>query len=615
MCPASPLSVSSPGVWLRHRIVAALAAGLPLGWAYGLFVGLPLLPHPRIGEVVALALEVAVVAGLLGCVNALAAYAWFAIRRARGCSPTPSPAWAAWVARAMAWLCVEAAMAVLVWFTFLVPYIPGGAGVGLTATRVWLWAGGFALLGGLAEALGRLAQRRPFRTAMAVYGVTVLTLLAAAVPIADAGANGGTSSPTTFGALPANRRPTGVRVLVIGVDGGTWTILRPLIDSGKMPHLAALCERGVSGVLRSIPPFYSPSLWPSIDTGAPPEVHGMHSYCHLLLPGVGSLPTEPITLRPALFPFGIAAALAVELRLAELTPARSDSTRLPRLWDRVDAAGGSTVVCGWPGTWPAPNIRGVMVSDRWLDCCLWLLFRAPPAAAGMISPTEADAWLAPHHRRPDQFVAADFARFFPVDAQSQPWLKRTDFGSSSHDLTIFKTMHNIDRSIADCAVAALDRTRPDLALVLFESPDFVAHAFWNFHFQRTGPETPPDLLQRYAGTLTAYYQWLDDQIGRLSGEFGPNDVVAVISDHGMAASDKGYHFKADHSRDGVYVLAGGPVRNAAAGPDLDLLQVTPLFAWLLGLAPAPEFRGTAPTEVLDDEFRAAFPWTEPTRAR
>ena len=57
------------------------------------------------------------------------------------------------------------------------------------------------------------------------------------------------------------------RVLLIGWDAADWAMIRPLLDAGKMPALAKLIARGVSGNLATIQPMLSPMLWTTIATG------------------------------------------------------------------------------------------------------------------------------------------------------------------------------------------------------------------------------------------------------------------------------------------------------------------------------------------------------------
>jgi len=65
------------------------------------------------------------------------------------------------------------------------------------------------------------------------------------------------------------------RVLVIGLDGVTWDVLRPLMDEGRMPRLRRVVEEGASGVLRSTTPPITPAAWTTFLTGKQPGKHGI----------------------------------------------------------------------------------------------------------------------------------------------------------------------------------------------------------------------------------------------------------------------------------------------------------------------------------------------------
>ena len=68
------------------------------------------------------------------------------------------------------------------------------------------------------------------------------------------------------------------RVVLIGVDGGSWNLLDPGIQSGELPHLAALIARGVSADLDTVEPVISPTVWTNIATGRTPEAHGVRGF-------------------------------------------------------------------------------------------------------------------------------------------------------------------------------------------------------------------------------------------------------------------------------------------------------------------------------------------------
>lgn len=66
-------------------------------------------------------------------------------------------------------------------------------------------------------------------------------------------------------------------LLVLGIDGASWTILQPMINGGELPTLRGLMERGTWGTLLSDNDSFSPVVWNTIMTGKPAEAHGVTS--------------------------------------------------------------------------------------------------------------------------------------------------------------------------------------------------------------------------------------------------------------------------------------------------------------------------------------------------
>jgi len=131
----------------------------------------------------------------------------------------------------------------------------------------------------------------------------------------------GCSSEPALTATPVSR------VLVIGVDGLEWSVIRPLLQAGELPNIRALMERGSFGNLATMEPTLSPVIWTTIATGKSAGQHGIHNFRD---------------------PDG---------------KVYSSSRRTTRaLWNIADRYGLSSNVVGWWTTWPAEEIRGVMVS-------------------------------------------------------------------------------------------------------------------------------------------------------------------------------------------------------------------------------------------------------------
>ena len=60
---------------------------------------------------------------------------------------------------------------------------------------------------------------------------------------------------------------------VIGIDGGSWNVVDPMLESGELPNLQRLINRGGSAELDTVEPIISPVVWTSIATGRSPEAY------------------------------------------------------------------------------------------------------------------------------------------------------------------------------------------------------------------------------------------------------------------------------------------------------------------------------------------------------
>jgi len=128
------------------------------------------------------------------------------------------------------------------------------------------------------------------------------------------------AAPMTLAMAPDD--PIARRVAVIGIDGGDWRVIDPLLARGEMPHLAQLIQRGASGVLRAIAPLYSPVVWASIFTGKTPEKHG----------------------------------------ISDWYSSHAANRRAALLWDLLGGCDFDSIVVNVPGTWPPEVVRGELVS-------------------------------------------------------------------------------------------------------------------------------------------------------------------------------------------------------------------------------------------------------------
>lgn len=121
-------------------------------------------------------------------------------------------------------------------------------------------------------------------------------------------------------------------VVLIGVDGGEWQVIRELWARGELPALRRIADHGVSATLDTDYGI-SPAIWTTIATGRPPRVHGITDF--VVASPKGDVPVSS-TLR-----------------------------RVPALWNMASTAGRRVAVVSWWASWPAEAIPGgVVVSDR-----------------------------------------------------------------------------------------------------------------------------------------------------------------------------------------------------------------------------------------------------------
>jgi predicted AlkP superfamily phosphohydrolase/phosphomutase len=68
------------------------------------------------------------------------------------------------------------------------------------------------------------------------------------------------------------------RFLVLGLDGGTFDLLDPLMEAGELPFLSSLVHRGVRAPLRSVYPAKTIPAWYSFATGKDPGELGIFGF-------------------------------------------------------------------------------------------------------------------------------------------------------------------------------------------------------------------------------------------------------------------------------------------------------------------------------------------------
>jgi predicted AlkP superfamily phosphohydrolase/phosphomutase len=273
------------------------------------------------------------------------------------------------------------------------------------------------------------------------------------------------------------------KLLIFGLDGATFDLVRPWAAEGHLPNLGRLMAGGVWGDLAStLPPTTSPA-WPSFMTGMNPGKHGVFDFIH------------PATLRDA---------DAIRPQAGDFTLVNATSIRAPTLWQILSRAGLRVGVMDVPVTYPPGPVNGFMIS-------------------GLLSPTGGGITYPPDLLAP---YAAELGPYRVALRVQYKEGKEAAFLADALDLIETRGCYAL-HLMADQAW--------DVFMVHFIALDNLQHAFWKF-IDPTHPRHRPELAEKHGDGLLRAYQRVDEQVGRLiekAQEVGGEVNVVAMSDHGF----------------------------------------------------------------------------------
>lgn len=411
----------------------------------------------------------------------------------------------------------------------------------------------------------------------AVEGAWILAMLAAC---------GG----PTIEDLRSEHPGSGLRVVLVGIDGATWSVIDPLLEAGRLPVLADGLSRGVRATLRSEDPMTSPALWTTLATGRARGEHGIMGF------------------------------------LSERGLVRSTDRRVPALWNVLDAFERESEVLGWWATWPAEVVRGRVVTDRAVRT-RWVEWAEGEVASGRTWPEELFARVRPAVVDPLAPPMDELDRLVDWTAEERAEFLALERPLYANGWSALKFGYASQRSYERVALEfARDGDPAALTALFLVAVDPVSHTFWHHREPRHYEGADWDAAERLGGTIDALYEHNDRFLGDWLRDVDEDTVVMIVSDHGFRASGRlpGAFVAEDletrerhavtvgqsgiHDLDGVLAAWGGPVDGSGFGAstrEATLYDVAPTVLALLGL-PVPR---DMPGRVLEELVAPSF-WEE-----
>ncbi|HJQ26233.1 MAG TPA: alkaline phosphatase family protein [Blastocatellia bacterium] len=262
-----------------------------------------------------------------------------------------------------------------------------------------------------------------------------------------------------------------MKTVIIGLDGATFDIIRPLAAAGRLPVLARLMREGASAPLRStILPNSFPG-WASCTTGTSEGMHGVFA---------------PFIKNPGSY-------------TVRAMSGRDIMTR--HVWDLLGARGGRSIVVNVPTAYPPEPLNGQMVTGM-LTPGPQSDFTYPATLKGELLRAVPDYIIEPA-RIPDKHArAAEFRRAIETRERALEFLMK--------------------------------QGEWEFLMVVFSVLDRAQHDYWA-DMDSTHPRHDPKTPAEFRNFIHEIYERLDSAVGRILERLPADTRVLVVSDHGFCS--------------------------------------------------------------------------------
>lgn len=290
------------------------------------------------------------------------------------------------------------------------------------------------------------------------------------------------------------------KLMFFELDGATWTVMKPLLEKGELPHIQKLMDRGAHGILMSESPSISPKIWTGIFSGKRPDKHGVAF-------------------------FG----------------ANSKMVRAKRIWDILEDRGYTVGVFGSLVTWPPYKVNGFMVPS--VDALGTETYPEEYGFFQKLALSERKKWketagpvlalwdnvdlagkLLKHGINPRTFLNA-----------VRCVLREKVVKRGLLDRYWRKVFLHLELA-TDFLEFLLEKHRPDFCTWHIHTCDSVAHRYWAFYepepFQG---EVTERQIKAMGDVIPDSYRVADRAIGRIMDRLDNDTTIVLVSDHGGRA--------------------------------------------------------------------------------
>src|SRR3989344_4996732 len=263
------------------------------------------------------------------------------------------------------------------------------------------------------------------------------------------------------------------KVLIIGLDGATFDLIKPWIEQGELPTFKNLMKEGVHGDLNSTIPPLTPTAWTSLITGKNPGKHNIFDFFKL---NKNNYDRAIIT---------------------------SLDKKSESLWNILNKHNMKTGILNLPFTYPPENINGFIV-------------------CGSESISVKSDFTYPKNLKKELLENIKGYR------QGLNW---SYINKEDHD-SFIKDLNFVTEKLEETSVYLIKKYKPEFFMVVFDDLDRLQHFFWR-HMDKKHPMYDKEKSEKYKDAILNYYKKLDLVINNLIKFADKNTFIMILSDHGF----------------------------------------------------------------------------------
>jgi predicted AlkP superfamily phosphohydrolase/phosphomutase len=370
---------------------------------------------------------------------------------------------------------------------------------------------------------------------------------------------------------PSAARP---HVIVIGVNGMEWDIIRPLLLQGEMPNLDKLIREGVYGKLRTLPAPNCPKVYTTIATSTPPEQNGITGFL------VGG------------------------------TTANTNMLKEEPFWSVLSKHGVTVGMANVPATFPVLPVNGYMISG--------MLTRGKNCEDGVLCApklSEVEGGDAAYPRSMVAELEKNVGDFY-IDCARMPSadeLKGKEAEVVNAWLAKVQTIREQQTKLFDYL---LTNHPTDFTMMVQSCEDRVGH--WLYPIQPFNAGYNAKINSVRVNAFPDQYRALDKVIGTILRHTNENTYVFIVSDHGIKPlrefeedprmhMDHGgttpviakHDFADGDDVPGSLIVVGPTIKHGVRlmGFQTSVFDIAPTILHIYGIPQPPQMRGHVLTDI------------------